>query len=594
MSLKKILRGLSRLRKEDVLCDIQLEAEGKRLSVHRAVLASVSPYFKVLFTGAFKESEQNVIELKEVTFEGLRTIVDCCYGSALKLDMENVSQILAAASLFQITDIYGQCEAFINTIDLDENNCFILLRLAEKYNFKDLASDINDYILDNFATVRHQSDFKNLQKEALIQYLSHDWLNTENNETVVLYAIKDWLDQDEERMQYAEELVQSVRFMSINMGKLLEIAKMHLIDERKICRALVRNALEYQYDTFSKPLTTVNGMKNKPRGKEGLLVISGGQGKTWISDVSNKIYRSLLSPDTRISLKETKEKFVRHGMLMTHVNNFLFLFATKVNEDESLQSVSLRYDVSDDQWLTIADQTYQYPTVGSSLAHIGDEIFLIGGMHIHQDDDYSLHHHFREQMSKYTISTNSWEEQGGIPTKTFASAATGYSLNSCVYVSGGYSGGIYDVLDLFWAYDTKANLWLSKPPMNHARGDHLMEAVGDKIYVLGGQDGCLPVLQIEKYDIVSEQWTDIVNQSLDIIDSFSLVSDTNIFILGGAKRSKRYKPTKAIKFLDTKSEHLIPYKVSLPEPVTAHVAAFVTFPNKTYVQFDNDESDNDE
>ena len=105
-----------------------------------------------------------------------------------------------------------------------------------------------------------------------------------------------------------------------------------------------------------------------------------------------------------------------------------------------------------------------------------------------------------------------------------------------------------------------------------------METVGDQIYALGGQTTHLPVLQIEKYDIVSEQWTDITGQSLDIIDSFSVVSDTNIFILGGAKRAKGYKPTTKIIFFDTKSEHLFPYDAALPEPVTAHVAAFVTFP----------------
>ncbi len=126
LPLKKILRGLKRLREEDVLWNIQLEAEGKPLSVHRAVLASVSPYFRIMFTGAFKESEQNVVEIKEVTFKGLKTIVDCCYGSNLVLDTENLSETLAAASLCQMTDIFNQCESFMKTIDINEN-CFSIL-----------------------------------------------------------------------------------------------------------------------------------------------------------------------------------------------------------------------------------------------------------------------------------------------------------------------------------------------------------------------------------------------------------------------------------------------------------------------------------
>ncbi len=454
------------------------------------------------------------------------------------------------------------------------------MRYSERYNFKTLASDINDYILQNFTTVRHQSEFKNLQKEALIQYLSRDELNTAANETEVLHAIKDWLDQDEGRIQYAQDLIQNVRFMSINMGKLLDIAKMDLIDDRKICRNLVRSALEYQYDTFSQPLAT---LKNRPRGNQGICVISGGRGKTWISDVPNRLYKSLSRSGTLLcSDQDMNEKFVRHSMLMTQINNFLFLFATKVvNEDDnSMQAVSLRYDVGTDQWLELASiPNNSSPTVGSSLARIGDEIFLISGMHISQEAiEYCLDKSFSYDMLKYSITKNLWEAQKEIPTAMFASAATGYALNSCVFVSGGYTQDMDKVLDLVWAYDTKTDHWLSKPPMNHARGDHLMEAVGDKIYVLGGQNRCLPVLQIEKYDIVSEQWTDIAGQSLNVIDSFSVVSDTNIFILGGAKRGKGYKPMKSIRFLDTRSEHLIPYDVTLAEPVTAHVAAFVTFP----------------
>ena len=465
LPLKKILRGLSRLREEKVLCDMQLEAEGKRLSVHRAVLASVSPYFRIMFTGAFKESEQNIIEIKEVTFQGLSAIVDCCYGSALILDTENLSETLAAASLFQVTDIYNQCESFMKTISLGEDNCFPLLRLAEKYNLKSLASDINDYILKNFATVRHQTEFKNLQKEALIQYLGQDELNTGDDETEVLYAIKDWLDQDEGRIQYTEELIQNVRFMSIDMGKLLEIAKMDLIDDRKVCRTFVRNALEYQYNKFAQPLMAVDQTQNRPRGKQGMCVISCGRRKTWISDVPNRLYKSLLRSDTNLSTDEDMgEKFVRHSMLMTQINNFLFLFATKVTEDDnSLQFVSLRYDVSNDQWLELTPYEGPwlnriYATVGSSLARIGDEIFIISGMEIWPDDSYSLDNRFRNDMLKYSISTNSWYVKQEIPTVTFASAATGYALNSCVYVGGGYTEYMEEVLDIFWAYDTKADL----------------------------------------------------------------------------------------------------------------------------------------
>ncbi len=55
-----ILKGLSSLREEDILCDVHLYAEGKVISAHKAVLAAGSPYFKAMFGGKFKESKLQV------------------------------------------------------------------------------------------------------------------------------------------------------------------------------------------------------------------------------------------------------------------------------------------------------------------------------------------------------------------------------------------------------------------------------------------------------------------------------------------------------------------------------------------------------
>ncbi len=46
--------GLKRLRQDDILCDITLEAEGKTFKAHRVVLAAVSTYFEAMFTHNFQ------------------------------------------------------------------------------------------------------------------------------------------------------------------------------------------------------------------------------------------------------------------------------------------------------------------------------------------------------------------------------------------------------------------------------------------------------------------------------------------------------------------------------------------------------------
>ena len=86
LSTSGILSGLDALREEGILCDIELEVAGNRLSAHRVILAALSPYFKTLFTGAFKEQNERVVEIKGIEFNGLQKIVNCCYTARLDID----------------------------------------------------------------------------------------------------------------------------------------------------------------------------------------------------------------------------------------------------------------------------------------------------------------------------------------------------------------------------------------------------------------------------------------------------------------------------------------------------------------------------
>ena len=56
--------GLSHLREDKTLCDVELEAGGKRFPIHRVVLAAGSSYFEAMFTRGFKESQGGCIKLE--------------------------------------------------------------------------------------------------------------------------------------------------------------------------------------------------------------------------------------------------------------------------------------------------------------------------------------------------------------------------------------------------------------------------------------------------------------------------------------------------------------------------------------------------
>ena len=212
-----------------------------------------------------------------------------------------------------------------------------------------------------------------LPKDALIQYLSHDELNVRGDESQVFNAVREWLEYEDGRMQYAEEVIRSVRFHAIKVQKLSEIADTDLIDERKECRRLIRNAYNYHGENFMKPL--LSSIECKPRGKKGLFILANHGGEGWAHPEANKTYLCSL-PDGKSHESNNIGRFLKYSMCMIEVNNFLFLFAA---DGKTFLPVTLRYDPNNNEWMSLAPAPMgKMATAESAIAHLGDNIYLWG------------------------------------------------------------------------------------------------------------------------------------------------------------------------------------------------------------------------
>ncbi len=61
---EELVDGVASFYESDFLCDGELEAEGKVFKVHRFLLAAVSPYFRTMYNGNFKESGNDPVKLQ--------------------------------------------------------------------------------------------------------------------------------------------------------------------------------------------------------------------------------------------------------------------------------------------------------------------------------------------------------------------------------------------------------------------------------------------------------------------------------------------------------------------------------------------------
>lgn len=61
---EQLLQGLQLLRQDHELCDIVLRVGDVKIHAHKVVLASISPYFKAMFTGNLSEKETSEVEFQ--------------------------------------------------------------------------------------------------------------------------------------------------------------------------------------------------------------------------------------------------------------------------------------------------------------------------------------------------------------------------------------------------------------------------------------------------------------------------------------------------------------------------------------------------
>ncbi len=565
----KVLAGLAALQEEGTLCDVELKAEQQTIPAHKAVLAAATPYFAAMFTGKFKERKSRVITVKDVTFTGLKNVVDCIYTTEIKINAENIGDILPAAHLLQMTDIVEECKDWMSR-KITKNNCFKFLQLAEKYGIETVEVAITDFVLNNFVAVSKTKGFTEISQHALCRYLASDTLNTGLDELAVYQAAKTWIVKNKiTDSNVILDIMKNVRFGLILPYTLAsQVTVDNLIDDHKDCRILVSEAAKYHSDVFNQPF--YDGYLNKPRGKTGLLVISNGLREEGGYNAKSDGYLDFLPLPQCVPAKQSKSldlSIVFNSMSAVHVNNFLFLFGSKC---DGYQNFTMRYDASIDSWIKL-DAVPREATIGSSVAcsEGKKEVFLIGGMPVSATSKFGLRANKAiSNVFSYNIQNNTWSQCRNLPEGLiYARAAT---LNNHVFVTGGYSAN--GTTDSVYAYDIKAKLWLTKAKMNYRRCQHTLDAVSGKLYAIGGRivDG-RNITSVEAYDSLSNQWTVALIDGPELRGTSSLVIENKIYIIGG------YEPRNMSLYeVDTKKVRCLTKE--LPSFSLRNVSAFLTLP----------------
>ena len=148
-----LLSKFAQFREREEFIDVRLKVGEVVFPAHRNFLAANSDYFYALFTDGMKETNQEVIELKneDVSADALRIVLDSIYSGDMLIRKENVFEVLATANHLQVTSVVQQCCDYLDKEliqrQFDVQTYRQLTALADLLGLKNLQEATQRHIL---------------------------------------------------------------------------------------------------------------------------------------------------------------------------------------------------------------------------------------------------------------------------------------------------------------------------------------------------------------------------------------------------------------------------------------------------------------
>ena len=427
----KAFSCLCEMRTSNQLCDVVIKVGDLSLNAHRVILAACSHYFNAMFSGDMKESQQGVVHIQQFNQDAIKSLVDFCYNSTVTITMDNVQELLPAASLLQMSGVADACCKFLAG-QLHPSNCLGVRQFSQLHSCIDLWKKSCMFMQQRFPEIALHEEFLELSFEDIQTILSDGNLNVRGEEQVYEAALS-WIK--------------------------------HRLDERK---HLIADLLK----CVRMPLMSATYLSREVRSET--LVMDNFDGRGLLIEAMDHHLRKHYMRDSsssRASLNTTPR----------HCPGLEYLFAIggsgpPVFENDPYLDLCECYDVDKEEWRPVASMNARRS--GLRVASFGGYLFAIGGFSAVDTKALAL-------VDRYDPMTDSWRlvSPMNCPRRSFAVA----TLHGYIYALGGINGGTY--YDSVEKYCPRSNRWSFVQPMGVERRavcaaslDGYMYAAGEYIW----------------------------------------------------------------------------------------------------------------
>ena len=225
-----LLSKCAQFREQGEFIDVGLKVGEEIFSAHRIVLAASSDYFHAMFAHGMKESNQEVIELKDenISAAALKIVLDSIYSGDLQVNDENIFEVLVAADHLQVTSSVQQCcdylqTQFVDQLRFDVQTYCRVSAIADRHGLKDLQEATQTKMAYIYKEICESEEFlSHVDADQYTRLLSRDDLSAPS-ETFVFKSVMQWIKhKKEERMTAAAKVIGAVRLGLVDIKALIE------------------------------------------------------------------------------------------------------------------------------------------------------------------------------------------------------------------------------------------------------------------------------------------------------------------------------------------------------------------------------------
>ena len=279
------MQGVSSL--EHLPMDVTLKLSDGSIKINKMMLGIVSPVFKNMLYGSFKEASSSEVDLPKDNYKIIKLLFDVVFGDSFELEsLDDIIPLMEVVDRYQIKKV--QMLRMWDEVILAKFDSSNYIALLQKFSdvmsvagMEEATNKVMRYCNNNLAS--NFDSIKDLPEEIVLFLLQRN--DIDNLEVDLLYFLLRWYNYHAKELSRTlhllPQLFNSIRYFLISPRLLLtKVASCRLVDKQILIAAL--------NNVYTKSLGESPDKQNGPRLLSNIQWIVNGKGGNITYDEQEK------------------------------------------------------------------------------------------------------------------------------------------------------------------------------------------------------------------------------------------------------------------------------------------------------------------